>query len=204
LTGSNISAAANEHRVLAARAKSRPGPIPRAGRVSGVILLVMGVSGSGKTTVGTLLAERLGWPYADADSFHPAGNVAKMRGGVPLGDEDRWPWLEAMAAWMDREIAAGRSAVTSGSALKRAYRDLLRRDRPQLRIVYLEGDRELVGARLTSRKGHFFPVTLLDSQFRELEPPAPDEGVLTVSAAGTPARIPSEIIERLELESAAM
>lgn len=159
----------------------------------------MGVSGSGKTTVGTLLAERLGWPYADADQFHPAVNVAKMRSGVPLDDEDRWPWLEMMGTWIDRQIAAGRSAVTTGSALKRAYRDMLRRDRPELRIVYLEGDRELFGARMTSRKGHFFPVTLLDSQLRELEPPAPDEGVLTVPAADTPARIVAQVVERLGL-----
>lgn len=159
----------------------------------------MGVSGSGKTTIGTLLAERLGWPYADADRFHPAVNIAKMRGGVPLIDEDRWPWLEAMAAWMDDQIAADRSAVTSGSALKRAYRDLLRRGRPELRIVYLDGDRELFGERLNSRRGHFFPASLLDSQFRELEPPAPDEGALTVSAAETPALITTQIIERLGL-----
>jgi gluconokinase len=168
------------------------GPVP-------VILLVMGVSGSGKSTIGALLAERLGWPYVDADDFHSGGNIAKMRGGVPLSDRDRWPWLASMCTWMDREIAAGRCAVTSGSALKRRYRDMLRRGRPELRLIYLRGDRTLITRRLGDRMGHFFPPELLDSQLRALEPPHLDEGVLTVSAGGTPEEIVVEILTRLKL-----
>lgn len=161
----------------------------------------MGVSGSGKTTVGTLLADRLGWRYADADAFHPAANIAKMRRGTALGDGDRWPWLESMASWIDAEIEIGRPAVTSASALKRVYRDFLRRGRPQLTLVYLDGDRTLIAGRLSERRGHFFPPALLDSQFRGLEPPEPDEDVLTVSAAGTPTQITTEIIRRLKLRT---
>ncbi|HEX6473073.1 MAG TPA: gluconokinase [Streptosporangiaceae bacterium] len=142
----------------------------------------MGVSGSGKTTVGELLAERLGWEFADADQFHSPANVAKMRSGTPLTDADRAAWLRGIAAWIDDRIAAGKPGVVTCSALKRGYRDMLRR--PDVRFVYLDGDRELIARRMAVRKGHFFPVSLLDSQFRELEPPGPDEA-LTVSIEGT-------------------
>jgi gluconokinase len=159
----------------------------------------MGVSGSGKSTVGALLAERLGWPYVDADDFHSGENITKMRRGVPLTDRDRRPWLASMCAWVDCEIAAGRSAVTSGSSLKRGYRDMLRRGRPELRLIYLRADRALLTRRLGGRMGHFFPPELLDSQLRALEPPGLDEDVLTVSAEGTPAEIVLEILVRLKL-----
>jgi gluconokinase len=168
------------------------------------VLLIMGVSGSGKTTVGALLAGRLQWAYAEADNFHPPANLQKMRAGEPLTDEDRQPWLQAIGAWIDEQIAAGRPAVVSCSALKRSYRDVLRgsapeRYRPQLRFVYLEGDRDLIGQRMATRHGHFFPATLLDSQFRDLEPPGRDEHAITVPVRGDPAEITDEILARLGL-----
>ncbi len=129
-----------------------------------------GVSGSGKTTVGALLAGRLGWRFADADDFHPAANVAKMRAGIPLTDADRWPWLNAIAAWMDERITRGESAVVTCSALKRSYRDVLLAGRPEARLVFLSLDRELLEQRLAARHGHFFPEELLGTQFVDLEP----------------------------------
>ena len=161
------------------------------------VVLVMGVSGSGKTTVGAMLAANLHWTYAEADDFHPAANVAKMRAGIPLDDEDRWPWLRAIAAWIDERAAAGKPAVVTCSALKRRYRDVLRAGRPQVRLIYLDADRELIAKRLAARRGHFFPAGLLDSQFAELEPPERDEHPMTVSADDTPERVVSEIITRL-------
>lgn len=140
-----------------------------------MIVVVAGVSGSGKTTVGTLLAERLGWIFADGDGFHPAASVARMRAGVPLTDADRGPWLAAIAAWMDQQIAAGRSAVIACSALRRAYRARLLAGRPAARMVFLLISRDEGETRLTTRPGHFFPAALLDSQLEALELPQPDE-----------------------------
>jgi gluconokinase len=146
-----------------------------------VILIVGGVSGSGKTTVGALLAGRLGWRFADADDFHPDANVAKMRAGLPLTDADRMPWLRAVAAWIDGQIADGVSAVVACSALKRSYRDLLvDGHHDQVLIAMLDVPRAQLERRLTLRHGHFFPERLLASQFAALERPTPDEGVLTV------------------------
>jgi gluconokinase len=159
----------------------------------------MGVSGSGKSTVGAMLAGRLGWAYAEADDFHPAANVAKMRSGVPLTDDDRRPWLHAIAEWMDGAVAAGRSAVVTCSALKRRYRDYLCDGRPYVRLVYLDGDKDLIARRMAARHGHFFPVRLLDSQFSELEPPQPGEHALSVSAAKAPSQIVDEVMTRLGL-----
>ena len=156
------------------------------------VLLVMGVSGSGKTTVGALLAGKLGWTYAEADEFHPPANVAKMAAGHPLTDEDRWPWLQAIRAWIGAQLARGEPGVVPASALKRAYRDLLRG--PGVTLVYLHGTRELIGRRMAARPGHFFKPELLDSQFAALEEPAPDEGVVTVSIGGTPAQIADAIV----------
>ena len=169
-----------------------------------LILLIMGVSGSGKTTVGALLAGRLQWPYAEADDFHPPANLQKMRAGEPLTDEDRLPWLQAIGAWIDEQIAAGRPAVVSCSALKRSYRDVLRgpgsgRDPSQVKLVYLEGDRELIARRMAARHSHFFPASLLDSQFQDLEPPEPDEHAIVVPVGGTPAEISDEILRKLGL-----
>jgi gluconokinase len=160
------------------------------------ILLLMGVSGSGKTTIGAMLAGRLGWTYAEADDFHPAANVEKMHAGRPLTDEDRWPWLRATADWMRNQTGP---AVVTSSALKRKYRDLLREGRPDLRLVYLDGSRELIGKRMAARHGHFFPKELLDSQFRDLEAPQPDENSLDVPIDGAPEQIVQEIIDRLDL-----
>ena len=159
-----------------------------------MIVIVAGVSGSGKSTVGALLAGQLGWRFADADDFHPAANVAKMRAGVPLTDEDRWPWLRAIAAWMDERIAAGESAVVTCSALKRSYRDVLLDGRPQTRMVFLAPDREVLARRLAARHGHFFPEQLLGTQLTDLEPVQPDERVVTVVPAGDPQATADAII----------
>ncbi len=162
-----------------------------------MILIVAGVAGSGKTTVGALLAGRLHWRFADADSFHPEANVAKMRAGIPLTDEDRLPWLRAVAGWMDDQIAAGQSGVVACSALKRAYRDLLLSGRPLATMVFLQVSRDALVRRLSSRPGHFFPEKLLDSQLETLEPPAPGERVRTVPADGDSAQIVAEIVKLL-------
>jgi gluconokinase len=156
------------------------------------VLVVMGVSGSGKTTIGALLAGKLGWAYAEADDFHSPANVAKMAAGHPLTDEDRWPWLQAIGAWIDGQLARGAPGVVTCSALKRAYRDVLRR--PGVTLVYLHGSRELIAERMAARHGHFFTPALLDSQFATLEEPAPDEGVVTVPIDGTPAEIADAIV----------
>ena len=162
-----------------------------------MIVIVAGVAGSGKTTVGAQVAGRLSWRFADADDFHPAANVAKMRAGIPLTDEDRVPWLHAIGAWMDDLIAAGQSGVVTCSALKRAYRDELLRGRPAATMFFLQVSRDVLVRRLTGRMGHFFPEELLDSQLRALEPPAPDERVVTVSADVDPARLVDEIVAQV-------
>ena len=165
-----------------------------------MIVVLAGVSGSGKTTVGALLAGRLGWPFTDGDLLHPAANIAKMSHGVPLTDADREPWLRAIAAVMDERIAAGASAVLACSALKRAYRDLLLDGRPAARMAFLEVDRDVVARRLAARHGHFFDPDLLDSQFAALEPPAADEkSVVVVRVGDRPEKTADEIAKRLGL-----
>jgi gluconokinase len=159
-----------------------------------MIVILAGVSGSGKTTVGALLASRLGWTFADGDSFHPAANVAKMKAGVPLADADRWPWIIAITTWTDQRIAAGESAVVACSALKRAYRQALVGDRSAVALVFLQVGREVGAGRLGARRGHFFPAQLLDSQFADLENPQPSEGALVVSAQARPSDVADEII----------
>ena len=163
-------------------------------RLSTVIVIVAGVSGSGKTTVGVMLAGRLRWPFADADDFHPAANVEKMRAGIPLTDDDRWPWLRTIAARMDERIAAHEPAVITCSALKRSYRDVLLGGRPQAQMVFLAVDRQVIARRLAARHGHFFPGQLLGTQFDALEPPQPDERVLTIEPADDPADTVASII----------
>jgi gluconokinase len=143
-------------------------------------LIVMGVSGSGKTTIARALAERLGWRFADGDDFHPAANVAKMKAGHPLTDDDRWPWLRAIAAEIDRVAAGGGHLVIACSALKRAYRDVLSGGRDDVRFVFLDGSRELIARRMAARQNHFMPPGLLDSQFATLERPGPDEHAIHV------------------------
>jgi gluconokinase len=145
-----------------------------------MIVIVAGVAGSGKTTVGGLVADRLHWRFADGDEFHPAANIAKMRAGIPLTDEDRRPWLQAITAWMDERIAHGESAVVACSGLRRSSRDALLGGRPEARMIFLAVDREVADRRLIARHGHFFPEKLLNSQFDALEPPQPDETGVTV------------------------
>jgi gluconokinase len=163
-----------------------------------MILIVAGVSGCGKTTMGALLAGRLGWRFADADDFHPAANVAKMRSGIPLTDADRLPWLRTIGAWMDRRIAAGESAVVACSALKRSYRDLLLSGRPSAVIVLLDVPRAELERRLTSRHGHFFPEQLLDSQLAALEPLGPGERVLMVPVTGDSGETADKVLAALK------
>ncbi len=161
---------------------------------SEMILIVAGVSGSGKTTVGAMLAGRLRWRFADADDFHPAANIDKMRAGIPLTDNDRLPWLRTLAAWMDERIAGNEPAVLTCSALKRSYRDILLGGRPEAQMVFLAVDRQVLALRLAARPGHFFPGQLLGSQFDVLEPPGPDERVLSIVPADDPAGTVASII----------
>jgi gluconokinase len=165
-------------------------------------LVVMGVSGSGKSTIADALARELGWRYEDGDKFHPASNVAKMRAGHPLTDEDRWPWLRAIADEIDRSCKRGERVVIACSALKRAYRDILVHGRGDVRIVFLDGTEALIAGRLAARKGHFMPPGLLTSQFKTLEPPAVDERPVTVSIDATVGAIVDDIVRQLKLDSA--
>jgi gluconokinase len=160
-------------------------------------LIMMGVSGSGKSTIAEKLAERLGWRYEDGDTFHPASNIAKMSAGQPLTDEDRWPWLQAIADEIDRACKAGEHVVIACSALKHSYRDVLVHGRDDVRIVYLRGTPELIAGRLAQRKGHFMPPGLLASQFKTLEPPGPDENPLTVSIDASVEEIVDDITGQL-------
>lgn len=160
-------------------------------------LIVMGVSGSGKSTIAAALAARLQWTFEDGDRFHPASNVEKMRAGHPLSDEDRWPWLEAIADEIGRVCKAGGHVVIACSALKHAYRDVLLRGRDDVRFVFLNGDQALIAERLARRKGHFMPPGLLDSQFKTLEPPEADERPITVSIDAPVETIIIEIIAQL-------
>ncbi len=165
-------------------------------------LIVMGVSGSGKSTIADKLAGRIGWRSVDGDKFHPASNVAKMSAGHPLTDEDRWPWLKAIASEIDRTCKAGERAVIACSALKRSYRKVLVHGRSDVRIVYLDGSREVIAERLANRKGHFMPAGLLDSQFKTLEPPDRAENPVTVSIDASPDAIVDDIMRQLGISLA--
>ena len=162
-------------------------------------LVVMGVSGSGKSTIAERLAARLGWRCEDGDKYHPPANVAKMSAGHPLTDEDRWPWLQAIADEIDRTCTQGERAVVACSALKRAYRDILVHERNDVRIVFLNGTQDLIAARLAARKGHFMPPGLLTSQFKTLEPPQPTERPITVSIDAPVEAIVDDIIRQLKV-----
>ena len=162
-------------------------------------LIVMGVSGSGKSTIAEQLARRLGWIYEDGDRFHPASNVAKMSAGHPLTDEDRWPWLQAIADEIDRVCKAGERVVIACSALKRSYRDVLVHGRRDIRIVYLNGTQELIAGRLAARKGHFVPPGLLVSQFKTLEPPGADEHPVIVSIDASVEEIVDDTVGQMGL-----
>jgi gluconokinase len=164
-------------------------------------LIVMGVSGSGKSTVADALGKRLGWRFEDGDSFHPASNVAKMAAGHPLTDEDRWPWLNAIADEIERTCQDGERVIIACSALKHAYRDVLLRGRDDVRFVFLKGTQELIADRLTHRKGHFMPPELLTSQFRTLEPPDASEHVITVAIDTPVDEIVQDVLRQLKLDS---
>ncbi|MEV6762039.1 gluconokinase [Streptomyces sp. NPDC051105] len=160
------------------------------------VVVVMGVAGTGKTTIGPLLAARLGVPYAEGDDFHPPANIAKMSAGHPLDDTDRWPWLDAIGSWAHGREGLG--GVVSSSALKRSYRDRLRAAAPGVVFVHLTGDRKLIEDRMTHRQGHFMPTALLDSQFAALEPLAADEPGVAVDVTGTPEEITARAVRALD------
>lgn len=168
-------------------------------RSATAILVVMGVSGVGKTTVGIGIASALGWVFAEGDDFHSAANVAKMHAGHPLTDEDRWPWLRAIGAWMDGQIEAQRSAVVTCSALRRTYRDLLRAGRPEVTFCEVDAPADLIADRIQVRKGHYMPPSLLPSQLAAMEPLADDEPGVHVSAADTPDQTVRQALTKLGL-----
>jgi len=164
-------------------------------------LIVIGVSGAGKTTIASMLAQRLGWRFEDADWFHPPENVAKMSSGTPLTDEDRWPWLAKIHTWIEETHDAGHHGVIACSALKRVYRNVLVGDLGlAVRMVSLDGSRELIDSRLKLRHNHFMPESLLDSQFAAFEPLAPDEHPIVVSIAPHPREIVENIVVKLEAD----
>jgi carbohydrate kinase (thermoresistant glucokinase family) len=166
-----------------------------------MVLVEMGVSGSGKTTIAQALADRLGWAFQEGDALHPQANVDKMHAGIPLTDEDRWPWLRRVAAWVDGQLAAGQPGIITCSLLKRAYRDLVIDGRQGVRLLYLKGDKALIADRMARRKGHFMPASLLDSQFATLEEPGPDEHPLAVDISGTADEIVDHIMRELAAAS---
>jgi carbohydrate kinase (thermoresistant glucokinase family) len=168
------------------------------------IVIVMGVSGCGKSTIGALLASRLRWEFEDADWFHTASNVDKMHSGIPLTDEDRWPWLKAVASWIDKTRRSGGHGVVACSALKRSYRDILIGDRTDVRLVYLKGDETLIARRIATRHEHFMPRSLLHSQFDALEEPRPDENPIIVSIEPQPREIVSRILSAMNMAEDAL
>ena len=165
-----------------------------------MIIIIFGVSGAGKTTVGMLLARELGWRFIEADDFHPAANIEKMRSGRPLTDKDRWPWLERLREQITRSLAAKENTVLACSALKRAYRERLRVS-DDIKFVFLRGDYAFIEDQLRQRRGHFMNPALLRSQFADLEQPGPAEDVLTVKLGPTPEELVKEIKLKLRLKA---
>ena len=165
-----------------------------------IVLVFMGVSGCGKSTVAALLAGRLGWPFEEGDSLHPQANIDKMAAGHPLDDDDRWPWLEKVAEWVEERLDAGENALITCSALKRSYRDMINRRGTGVQFVYLASSKETIGARLATRQGHFMPPALLDSQFADLEEPTPDEPALRIDVGPAPAVIADEVVTAFALD----
>ena len=161
-----------------------------------MFILLMGVAGSGKSTIGAALAAQLNWPFRDADTFHPAANIAKMSRGEALTDSDRWPWLDAISTWIDHCRSRNVKAIVSCSALKRSYRDRLIKGHTDVCLVYLKGDKALIQKRMAARADHFMPTGLLDSQFATLEAPGDNECPLVVSIDAQPGEICKTIIER--------
>ena len=169
----------------------------RAHRGRPPILVIMGVSGVGKSSVAQELAARLGWPFEEGDALHPVANVAKMQAGIPLTDADRRPWLERVAAWIDDQRAKKQPGIITCSALKRSYRQIIIGDRPEVRLIYLRGSQHLIAQRLAARSGHFMPASLLQSQFDALEEPDSSEHPLTVDVEPPAGQIAGEIIRLL-------
>lgn len=166
-----------------------------------MILIAMGVSGAGKTRIGELLAERIGCTFTDGDAFHSAANKEKMHHGIPLTDDDRWPWLQSIRAAIEEKQRAGETAVFTCSSLKRSYRDVLRGKDADVRFVYLHGTVEVLSERLKTRTGHFFDPSLLKSQLDTLEVPGEDEAV-QVSIDQTPEQMVNEVLAKLKLPAA--
>jgi gluconokinase len=171
-----------------------------SGGVTVRIVVVTGVAGTGKTTVGRALAARLGWPYAEGDSFHPPANVRAISAGLPLTDAQRWPWIERIASWIDGQLRGGQPGVVSCSALRRAYRERLTGGRAEVALVFLDGPPSLTAARLAARRGHFAGPGILDSQLASLERPAADEGAVTVDVTKSPTAIVYDIVSALGLD----
>jgi carbohydrate kinase (thermoresistant glucokinase family) len=165
------------------------------------VVIVMGVSGSGKSTIGSLLAGRLQWEFEDGDWFHPAANVEKMHNGIPLTDEDRWPWLHSIRAWIDKTQREGGHGVIACSVLKRRYREVLMGDGAETRLVFLEGSEELIARRIATRHEHFMPPSLLHSQFAALEKPGADENPITISIEPRPGKIVAHILSALKADA---
>jgi gluconokinase len=168
---------------------------------SPVVLVIMGVSGSGKSTIAGLLSERLGWPFEEGDSLHPAANVQKMAAGIPLTDDDRWPWLAKIADWIDTRLDAGENGIVTCSALKRTYRSVLNRRGHGVEFVYLAADRSELLERVTHRPAHFMPASLLDSQLETFEVPGPGEPAIQVDAGPDPQLIVDRIMRELGLRT---
>ncbi|GEN81136.1 gluconokinase [Actinotalea fermentans] len=166
-----------------------------------VHLVIMGVSGSGKTTLARILQTRLGWPYAEADEFHPQANIDKMTAGTPLTDEDRWPWLAAMRDWLTEQARAGRSTIVTCSALRRTYRDVLREAEGRVRFVHLTAAPDVIAPRLDHRAGHFMPPSLLPSQFATLEPLADGEDGAVVVVDVPPEEVADRALAALGIAS---
>ncbi len=187
--------------------RNLPADVPRVASVEPatvlpLVLVVMGVSGSGKSTIGTQLALQLRWDFEDGDWFHPARNIDKMHAGIALTDEDRAPWLIAIADFIDRSRCAGTHVVLACSALKRRYRTVIIGNRPDVRLIYLKGDIDLIGRRIAVRHEHFMPTSLLQSQFEALEEPGRDENPVVVSVEPRPREIVAQILAQLTAQSA--
>ncbi|MGP4032820.1 gluconokinase [Pseudarthrobacter sp. 1C304] len=168
-------------------------------------LVVMGVAGSGKSTIAAALSEQLGWACAEADEFHPQTNIQKMSQGIPLQDEDRWPWLQQIQNWMTTQAKAGKSTVLTCSALKQSYRQLLAQAEGRVLFLHLHGEADLIGQRMQGREGHFMPPTLLPSQLATLEPLSDDElatGSLRLDISKSPEELVSTIVASLKLPAA--
>jgi gluconokinase len=170
-----------------------------AGSGGGMQVIAMGVSGIGKSTVAQGLSTMLGWDYAEGDEFHSAANVAKLASGRPLTDEDRWPWLSAIGTWLDAQIETGRPSVVTCSALRRAYRDVLREGRPEVFFLHLVAGEDLVAGRVSHRTGHYMPPSLLHSQYHSLEPLEPDEPGVVVPVDGSADEVLHRVVAALDL-----